>query len=70
VTDIACWITFFADGAMRNSSRSDLYSRFGDAGLLRADAMISLLGHMYGIYPYLTRATGENFLAHPGVVVA
>ena len=33
----------FADGAKRNSSRWDLYSRFGDADFLRADGMITLL---------------------------
>jgi hypothetical protein len=42
VTDMACWITFFAEGARRNSSRWDLYSRLGDAGFLCADGMISL----------------------------
>jgi hypothetical protein len=55
VTDIACWITFFADGASRNSSRWDLYSRLGADGFLRADGMVSLLGCMYGISPYLAR---------------
>jgi len=43
VTDIASWITYLADGATRNSSRSVLYSRFGDADLLRADGLDILL---------------------------
>jgi hypothetical protein len=57
VTDIACWISFFADGARRNSSRWDLYSRLGDADFLRVDGMITLLNNMYGNSPYLVRAT-------------
>ena len=36
----------FADGARRNSSRWDLYSRLGDTGFLRADDMITLLGEL------------------------
>src|SRR5258708_37909360 len=52
---MACWITFFADGARRNSSRWVLYSRFGDAGFLRADGMVALLGCLYGNSPCMTR---------------
>ena len=36
-------MTFFAEGATRNSSRWDLYSLLGDAGFLCADGMITLL---------------------------
>ena len=53
--DIACWISFFADGARRNSSRWDLYSRLCDADFLRVDGVITLLKIMYGNSPYLTR---------------
>ena len=35
-------MTFFAEGAKRNSSRWDLYSRLGDLGFLRADGMLFL----------------------------
>src|SRR5437899_404880 len=50
---MACWITFFADGARRNSSRCVLYSRFGDPGFLCADGMIILLRDLYGKPPCL-----------------
>src|SRR5258705_9994133 len=50
---MACWITFFADGARRNSSRCVLYSRFGDAGFLCADGMTILLRDLYGKPPCL-----------------
>ena len=53
MSDIACWITFFADGARRSSSRWVLYSRFGDAGFLCADGMIILLRDLYGKPPCL-----------------
>ena len=54
---MACWITFFAEGARRNSSRWDLYSRLGDAGFLCADGMITLQSILYGNSPCLARAT-------------
>jgi hypothetical protein len=64
VTDIACWINFFADGARRNSSRWDLYSRLGNAALLRADGMIILLKKgMYGNSPYLASGAPTDQLA-------
>ena len=62
MTDIACWITFFADGARRNSSRWDLYSRLGDTGFLRADGMIASPESLYGNSPYLTRVRLTFFL--------
>src|ERR1700675_298371 len=54
---MACWITFFAAGARRNSSRSVLYSRLADIGFLRVDGITALLGYMYGNTPYYIRAT-------------
>ena len=50
---MACWITFFADGDRRNSSRCDLYSRVSNAGFFRADRMINSLKSMYGNSPCL-----------------
>src|SRR4051812_935429 len=58
---MACWITFFADGARRNSSRSVLYSRLGDAGFLCADGMITLLRGLYGNSPCLARVTAHRY---------
>ena len=58
MTDIACWITFFADGARRNSSRWDLYSRLGDTGFLRADGMITLLREFVRQFSVLDKSDG------------
>src|SRR5208282_2624232 len=60
---MACWITFFAYGARRNSSRWDLYSRLGDTGFFRADVMIILLEGLYGNSPCLTRAMAHRTAA-------
>jgi hypothetical protein len=57
---MACWITFFADGARRNSSRWVLYSRLADAGFLRAEGMISLLKALYGNSPCMTIAVAYD----------
>jgi hypothetical protein len=53
---MACRITFFAEGAKRNSSRWDLYSRLGDADFLCAEGMITLRIVLYGNSPCLARA--------------
>src|SRR5665213_3017420 len=52
---MACWITFFADGARRNSSLSVLYSRLGDASFLGVDGMMTLFRFMYGKTTCVTR---------------
>jgi hypothetical protein len=61
VTDIACWITFFADGARRNSSRWDLNSRLGDTGCLRADGMMALLEELVRQFSVLDKNDGSRF---------
>ena len=51
----------FADGAKRNSSRWDLYSRFGDADFFRADGIITLLSPCTAIHrTWQERRTGSH----------
>jgi hypothetical protein len=57
---MACWITFFADGARRNSSRSDLHSRLGDAGFFRADGVINLLNKLVRQFTVLDKSDGAQ----------
>src|SRR5208282_3732501 len=58
---MACWITFFADGARRNSSRWDLYSRLGDTGFLRADGMIAFPGELVRQFSVLDKSEAHVF---------
>src|SRR5262245_34850162 len=51
-------MTLLAEGARRNSSRADLYSRVGDFGFLRTDGIVRLLAAKYGVTPCISTGRG------------
>src|ERR1700719_1089973 len=64
---MACWITFFAEGASRNSSRCVLYSRFGAVcfflgveGMFQSvEGLGARFRYLYGNSPCLARTQHE-----------